>query len=189
MGNTLKKDNDHLAAFRRNDQRVMQHVYRNIFPKFRSHVQKNSGNETLAKDVFQEAFITCWRNIKDDKLEKNSNVEAYLFTIAKNKWVDYLRSSDFKKTVPTDSFSTLKVVQEANEVDEEVKASHRLALRTALGQLGNNCRQLLELFYFERKSMHDISEKLNITSASAKNQKYRCMQNLRALSLELQNNG
>ena len=188
MGKTLQNTDQLTAAFKSNDQKVMQEVYQHTFPKFRSHALKNSGNEAQAKDVFQEAFISCWRNIKEDKLNANSNVEAYLFAIAKNKWVDFLRSSSFKKTVATDSFSHLTVVTEENENIEDKDAQIK-AVRTALNQLKEGCRSLLQLFYFERKSMEEISKVMNLAPASARNQKYRCMEKLRSLSLQLKNNG
>ena len=191
MGNTEKQTNNQLTtAFKNNDQKVMQMVYINTFPKFRSHTLKNSGNEAQAKDVFQEAFIACWRNIKEDKLTINSNVEGYLLTIAKNKWIDFLRSSDYKKTTLTEDFSHLKVITEDPNIEtEKVAETQRIRLQKAIRQLGQNCKELLRLFYFERKSMQEISQKMNLVPASARNQKYRCMEKLRTLSLQLKNNG
>lgn len=191
MGNTLQKTNNQLTtAFKNNDQKVMQQVYQNIFPKFRSHVFKNSGNETQAKDVFQEAFVACWKNIKEDRFSENGNVEGYLFTIARNKWTDYLRSSDFKNTVVSNTAVNLSIVVEEEPTTQEmIKEKRRETLQQALGNLGASCKTLLQLFYFERKSMDAISKELNITSASARNQKYRCMEKLRMLSLEIDKNG
>nr|WP_299074225.1 sigma-70 family RNA polymerase sigma factor [uncultured Allomuricauda sp.] len=190
MGNTLQETNYQLTtAFKNNNQKVMQMVYQNTFPKFRNHVLKNSGDETQAKDVFQEAFIACWKNIKANKLQENSNVVGYLFTIAKNKWTDHLRSSTFKKTLVSSTIPHLKVVYEENDTDEEVLEKQYDILQSALQKLGNNCKKLLHLFYFERKSMDSISMELQLTPASTRNQKYRCMEKLRALSHELKNNG
>ncbi|MEO0573402.1 MAG: sigma-70 family RNA polymerase sigma factor [Bacteroidota bacterium] len=188
MGKTLQNADQLTAAFKKNDQKVMQKVYQHTFPKFRAHVLKNSGNEAQAKDVFQEAFISCWRNVKENKLKENSNVEAYLFSIAKNKWIDFLRSSNFKKTVAMDSFSHLSIVSEETEKKDE-KESRLKVIQTALGELKGNCKSLLQLFYFERKSMEEISKVMNLAPASARNQKYRCMEKLRALSLQIKNNG
>lgn len=189
MGKSLQNTKNQLtAAFRNNDQKVMQQVYQNTFPKFRNHVLKNSGNEVQAKDIFQEAFITCWRNIKEGKLTANSNVEGYLFTIAKNKWIDFLRSPNFRKTISTDTFSHLALVSEEKEETGEKEANLRI-IRDAIDQLKDSCKALLELFYFERKSMEEISKITNLAPASARNQKYRCMEKLRALSLELKSNG
>lgn len=187
MGNT--KPNDHLViAFKNNDQKVMHLIYQNTFPKFRSHVLKNSGNEAQAKDVFQEAFVSCWRNIKEGKLKQESNVEGYLITIAKNKWIDYLRSSTFKKMVVTESFSHLSIVSEESEKALEKETNIRV-VRDAMDQLKESCKLLLRLFYFDRKSMEEISKVMNLAPASARNQKYRCMEKLRALSLQIKNNG
>lgn len=166
----------------------MQKVYQNTFPKFKSHVLNNSGSEAQAKDVFQEAFIACWRNIKEDKLKENSNLEGYLITIAKNKWIDYLRSANFKKTVATDSFAHLSLVTEESEMVKEKEVQINI-LRDALSQLKDGCKSLLQLFYFERRSMEEISKVMNLAPASARNQKYRCMERLRTLSLQIKKNG
>lgn len=54
-------------------------------------------------------------------------------------------------------------------------------------KLGQKCKELLELFYFKKLSMKDISKKLGFASEKvAKNQKYRCIEkakeNLKNLS-------
>ncbi len=151
---------------------------------------RNNGDEDQAKDLFQEAFVACWKNIKADRLTGNINLEAYLYTIAKNKWIDYLRSSDYKKRASNNNVLDLTKADDENlEVDIEREEENRNAMRQALQQLGENCKTLLNLFYFERKSMNEISQVMNLASASVRNQKYRCMEKLRKLSLELKNNG
>ncbi|MEL6918484.1 MAG: RNA polymerase sigma factor [Bacteroidota bacterium] len=191
MGNTKDKTTNRLInAFKNNDENAMQQVYHDTFSKFQRHVLKNSGNESQAKDVFQEAFISCWRNIKEEKLAANGNVEAYLFAIAKNKWIDYLRSSDFRKTLKTGDFNHLtKVPDESDEEEDAALEQQRSILRQAIEKLGDQCKTLLLRFYFERQPMEEISKTMDITPASARNQKYRCMKKLRDLSLKLQSNG
>ena len=54
----------------------------------------------------------------------------------------------------------------------------------AFKQLNENCRKILTLYYYERFSMKQISTRLGIGSASARNQKYRCMEQLRSLTLK-----
>jgi RNA polymerase sigma factor (sigma-70 family) len=78
------------------------------------------------------------------------------------------------------------------DIDENFEDEEQLkkkALLGALNRLGDECKTVLQLFYFERKSMDVISKELNITSASVRNKKYRCMEKLRTLSLEIQKNG
>lgn len=188
MGLTLQP-NTIIAGFKQNDPIVLRQVYNNVFPKVKTHLLKNNGTEAQAKDIFQEAFVACWRNIKDDKLKANSNVEAYLFTIAKNKWTDHLRSSAYKKRVSTSDLGTVEArTEETNEI-EAAWENKRNAIVRAMEQLGEQCKSLLGLFYFERKSMQEIAQQLKIAPNSARNQKYRCMEKLRTLSLEIKNHG
>ena len=190
MGDLQKKKQGKLIlGFKKNDSKVMEIVYTTVFPKVRLYILKNNGNEARAKDVYQEAFIACWKNIKADKFSEEGNVEAYLYTVAKNKWTDYLRSSEYKKTVVDENrLESLKLVDDS-KIDESFEDANRNAMQKALKQLGDNCKTLLNLFYFERKSMDEISQKMNLASASARNQKYRCMEKLRKLSLDIKNNG
>lgn len=165
----------------------MQFVYAQVFPKVRAYILKNSGDEEHVKDIFQEAYINCWRNIKEDKIQTDSNIEGYLMTIAKNKWTDYLRSSSFKNK--SLEIGQLSIVSDEITINEKQVELDRTTLRKALEQMGEACKKVLQLFYFERKSMNDIALELKITSASARNQKYRCMEKLRNTALELKNNG
>jgi RNA polymerase sigma factor, sigma-70 family len=189
MGNTHQKVDKTVSGFRKNDSETMQTIYQEVYPKVRAHILKNNGNEDQAKDTFQEAFVACWRNIKEERFLEG-NVSGYLFTIAKNKWTDFLRSSEYKKTINTDSQSFLKVVQDDPMPKDDIleEEQNRSAMQTAFDQLGENCRSLLQLFYFERRSMEEISKEMGMAPSSARNQKYRCMEKLRSLSLQIKNN-
>lgn len=189
MGNLQDAANATIAGFKKNDPETLRRIYQEVYPMVRSHILKNNGNEDHAKDLFQEAFVACWKNIKDDKFTAG-NVSAYLFTIARNKWTDYLRSSQYKKTLASGA-SFLKVVTDepGEEPEMEAEEKNRIALQGAFARLGNQCRALLQLFYFERKSMEEIAAETGLAPSSARNQKYRCMEKLRELSLQIKNNG
>ncbi len=49
--------------------------------------------------------------------------------------------------------------------------------------LGNPCKQLLTTFYFEKKSLREIADELQIEENTARNKKYRCMEKLREMVL------
>ena len=67
MGNTHQKVDRTVNGFRKNDSETMRATYQEVYPKVRAHILKNNGSEDQAKDIFQEAFVACWRNIKDGK--------------------------------------------------------------------------------------------------------------------------
>jgi len=52
----------------------------------------------------------------------------------------------------------------------------------ALTLIGEPCHQLLDFFYFSKKSMEEISSSMGYKNPeTAKNQKYKCMERLRKL--------
>jgi RNA polymerase sigma factor (sigma-70 family) len=53
--------------------------------------------------------------------------------------------------------------------------------RQLMASLGERCRKILYLFYYQRQSMEEIAAAMELTADSAKNQKYRCLNQLREL--------
>lgn len=177
-----------------NNESVLRSIYVEVFPKVRAYVLQNNGSEAQAKDIFQEAFMAFWKNIKDEKYEarEESAIQAYLFRIAKNKWIDYLRSADYRKRVKSSKIAPISETHGEPEdaLEENIENENKLmALRKAMAQLGKECKTVLMQFYFDRMSIDKIAEGLKIGSASARNKKYRCMEKLRALALECKQNG
>jgi len=56
-------------------------------------------------------------------------------------------------------------------------------------RLGDPCRELLNRFYFKKESMREIAAHFSWTEASAKNNKYRCLQRLRNMVINKKENG
>lgn len=184
----LQKQKELLAGFKNNDPVILKGIYKKVFPMVKAYVLKNNGNEAHAKDLFQEAFVACWKNIKADKFQ-GGNLEAYLYTISKNKWTDYLRSSGFKNTVSENEIGDWYADDEAYDHEKEKDdLANQNALQAALKQLGAGCRELLDLFYFQKKSMEEMAVKLGLGAASIRNKKYRCMERLRTLALKIRDN-
>lgn len=142
---------------------------------------QNNGSEDDAKDIYQEAFVAAWRNIQLDKFmpQNETSLGGYIYRIARNKWLDQLRSVKYKKTIAlAEEDRAFAEEQETAEDDsayiEAVKTNYRL--------LGDQCKKLLNLFYFEKESMREIAVHFSWTEASAKNNKYRCLQKLREMT-------
>ncbi|MGB8194838.1 MAG: sigma-70 family RNA polymerase sigma factor [Chitinophagaceae bacterium] len=167
-------------AIRQNDESVLGQLYASNYPRVESFVVNNSGTADQAKDVFQEAFIAVWRNIQLDRFQPQSGagLDAYLFQIAKNKWMDYLRSGHYTKVVRMNT-----TVLSAREDDEAPAGEHEYlaAVKKHFAALGDNCKKVLTMFYYDNESMKQIADQMNWTEATAKNNKYRCIQKLKEL--------
>lgn len=191
MKTPLNTDTDStqiIELIKMNDEGVLKTLYQSNFHKIEAFVLKNSGTEEHAKDIFQEAFIAVWKNVKTDKFQPQNNhsLNGYLYTISKNKWMDYLRSKHHKKTVVTSKLNHFEISDKdsLDKHDDILKENRLQDIMQAFKKLGLPCKNLLTKFYFEKKSMNTIAEELQLDTASTRNKKYRCMQKLKELALK-----
>lgn len=189
MGHVYKIDSQLqlIDAIKANNSAALKTLYTSNYHKIEALVLKNNGSKEHAKDVYQEAFIIVWKNIKNDRFvpENDTALQGYLYQIARNKWMDVLRSSKFKKTNPIINEMSIvdkHTVQNEEEDNEDFKLKLKQTM-AAFKSMGNPCKELLTTFYFEKKSLREIAEKLQIEENTARNKKYRCMEKLRELVL------
>lgn len=179
-----------LNAIKDNDSVVLKQLYITNYYKIEALVLKNNGSKEHAKDVYQEAFITVWKNVKNDQFipENETALQGYLYQIAKNKWMDILRSPRFKKTkMIQHELNVLdkNIDQNGHEKEEEQEFFRKRLEQTmeAFKNLGAPCKELLTAFYYDKASLRDIANKLKIEENTARTKKYRCMEKLRQLAL------
>lgn len=188
--NKTDNQSDIVTAIKANDNSVLKSIYTTNYHKIEVLVLKNNGTKDHAKDIYQDAFLAVWKNVKQDKFtpQSESAIHGYLYTIAKNKWMDYLRSKDYKKTIVSDQINDFNAtVTDSEATDDDILKEHRLqGVLQAFKDLGEPCKSLLKQFYFDKKSMKDIANELQLDAASTRNKKYRCMQKLREIALKIE---
>lgn len=174
-----------INAIKDNDSLALKSFYTSNYHRIEALVLKNSGSQEHAKDLYQDAFISMWNNIRSKSFEpqNDSALEGYLYTIAKNKWMDVLRSKRFKKTHSLTEERSLFLIQEETIEDDEQTTKLNIAMKAFQG-LGQPCKNLLKTFYFEKKSLRDIAAELKLGESSVRNKKYRCMEKLRNIALD-----
>lgn len=186
MENTAQRQHTLLDAFLFNKEVLLKDFYIAEYPKTKYYILKNGGTLDNAKDVFQDAFFACWKKLSTGQSspKNKAEIEAYLFTTAKNKWIDQIRVSGKKKTISIDENAHQLPADEATPITEAHEKEKQLTITlTAFENLGQACKDLLTWFYFHKMSLKAIAESLDMEEASAKNKKYRCIQRLKELAL------
>lgn len=185
---TLQKDYSSqeklIKAIQANDEHVLKGLYKENFYKTEQYILKNNGSTDEAKDVFQEAFVTVWEQVQDNKFvpKNESALNGYLYTIAKNKWLNHLNSAHYRKTNSYDSNNIHVLNEESTEMNVELESNDDInEVASAFNRLGEACKKLLSAFYYDNKSLREIAKLFGITEASARNKKYRCTEKLRTL--------
>lgn len=165
-----------VLGLRCNDAATVRALYKQHFPAVRQYVVSNSGTTDDAQDIFQEAMTVLWLKAKESALAVGSEPGAFLFQVAKNKWLDVVRSAAHKHMKVVHDERKLDVRAEVPD-DTEEKLQR---LRSVYGQLDDKCRAVLDQFYFERKDLATIAASLGVEEESIRTIKYRCMMKLRA---------
>lgn len=165
-----------VLGLRRNDAATVKALYKEHFPAVRQYVVQNSGTDTDAQDMFQEAMAVLWLRSRENTLLPDTEPGAFLYRVARNKWLDHVRSAAHKH---------MRVVHDERQLEQEADlddgVEERLArLRAVYDTLDEKCRTVLDRFYFERKDLAAIATELGVNEESIRTIKYRCMMKLRA---------
>lgn len=141
-------------------------------------------------DVLQEGVILLDELIRSGRFRGESKVETFLLGICKNLIRDSVKKVN--RVVLKDSFTDAALHSEDDladhlELSEQTQAEQRrdTALREAMRQLTDKCREALRLYYFEQKSMAEIALARALANAEqAKKAVFRCRESLRGLLSE-----
>ena len=170
-----------LRRLQSDGQKQLGLIYEKYRDEFLRWIAKNFGCSTEdSQDIYQSAILIFYGNVRSGKLQNlSSSVKTYLFAIGKNVAREYLREGQRNKRLQHDKF-----VQEyfMDNTDDQLNESFLDAASSALAKLDEPRRRLIELFYYERKSMEEISSIMHYRNAdTAKNQKCKSMMRLRRL--------
>lgn len=163
---------------------AFEYLYRILYQRVSGYIFASGGSRADTKAVVHESIITLLFNLKYGKYQWREETEliTYVISIARHKWSEMTR-----KPARSVSFDLINVPPQpdtaqqtaADELDFERR---RLAVEQNLVLLGEKCRDSIDLFYFQKKSMHEIATQLGWANEDvAKKEKYRCLKKLRQL--------
>lgn len=143
-------------------------------------IGKYNCTEEEAKDIYQLTILIFYDNIVSGKLTQlTGSLKTYLFSIGKYKWLETKRKQSSIQH-ETEQF-LINTPEEEKEVNTHSEQEIRL-ISKALQILGDPCKTILELFYYNQLSMDEISQKLNYKNrATTKNLKYKCIKRLQKI--------
>jgi RNA polymerase sigma factor (sigma-70 family) len=177
-----------LKGLARSDAKAIEAIYKNNFNTVQSFVLNNNGTYDDARDIFQEAMIVLYENVKTESFVLTCQIKTYVYSICRRLWLKRLQHLN-RYTIPAESLEETVAVEEDLEYQEKLNADFAIMER-AMGSLGELCRSLLEAYYLQKKDMTDIATTFGYTNAdNAKNQKYKCLLRLKKLFFSQYNIG
>ena len=153
IGNYLKN--------KKNEQPLEVLIQRYLKPIY-GFVYKYTGDSQEAEDIAQETFVKVWRNLK--KFKKQKNFKSWLFSIAKNTAIDFLKKkramqfSDFENE--RGESTILEKFIDSSPLPNELLERKDLmgTLAKAIGKLLPKYRKTLLLRHNDNLTFREISE-------------------------------
>lgn len=149
-------------------EKAFSKLYR-LYPKIEALVLSKGGQKQDASDVFQEALIILNRNLEKSDFKITSSFYTYLYSVSRFIWKDTQKKFS-KQELHNLNGTEVEYFHSILEEKKYQRAEH------AFLELGERCRQLLQLFYHKAMSFKDIANVMQFKSEKiAKNQKYKCL--------------
>lgn len=153
----------------------MEAIYRDYFPRISTFIRQNSGSDSAAQDVFQDALVVLYKKVKSPDFKLTSSLYTFLYAICRNLWLKKLRKSGNEGvTLEGD----VEYIDENVEEEELTREAQYQLYRKKFRELGEGCRKLLQLS-MAGKRMREIVAQLGMSSEQyARKRKFQCKQQL-----------
>jgi len=138
-------------------------------------------NKTISNDLTIEIMGKAFINLKSYNFKYAFS--TWIFTIAKNHCIDYLRKNNLK-TVSIDELTNNDEYyfeipsKDSNPEDLLIRKQRIQLLRRLVNQLSLKYINVVKLRYFKEMSYSEISEKLNLSESTIKIRLYRARKEL-----------
>ena len=153
-------------------------LYQTHFEPLSWFVMNNNGNAEDAQDIFQEVMVSFIHLVQQGKFRGESTIKTFLYSMNRNIWFNELkrrgRSDEREK-----KFEMLKE-EDQRSIDNvlEQRETNQQLIKI-MEELGENCKKILILYYYENYSMKEILTELKYENEQVvRNKKYKCLKKL-----------
>lgn len=169
-----------ILRLKRGEQESLAEIYseyREGFIHWITNTHQCTRDEAI--EIFQHSILTFYENVVEGSFEglKSAGIKTYLYSIGKNKLLaDYRKNMRISSTEPIETEEHSEIVVDV----EHIKSQKLEIIKKAIQDLGDPCRKLLELFYFNNLSIDEIAEIMDYKNGNTvKNLKYKCIQRIK----------
>ncbi|MFS2185595.1 RNA polymerase sigma-70 factor [Mucilaginibacter sp. Mucisp84] len=137
----------------------------------------------VAEELTQEILIKIW--LCRDLLNHVDNLDAYIYTIARNRALNHLRKAAHDMRLLIELKGSMQ--PEQNNIDDRIIANdYDVMVNQALNNLSPQRRKVYELSRVEGLNHEEIASRLNLSKNTVKNHMVEALKHIRAY---LQKNG
>ncbi len=146
------------------DEMAFSRLFDYISPKVNGYFIKNGLQSELAEELTQEVMSSIWLKSYQYDASKSS-ISTWVFTIARNKKVDFYRKNSKNSNNEHDLREFLYSDEGDNSLNETELQNQISKINL---ELDANQRKIIKMNFFENKSHKKIAEELEIPLGTVK---------------------
>lgn len=180
----VSEDRDLIERLQKRDAQAMVDLYDRYGKLIYSIILRTVRSSETAEDLTQETFLRVWTRIHTFSNERG-NFQGWLVTVARNRALDYLRSTQSSLAVTDYSLDDLeKSGRFYLEQDQSDRIAKQNAVAQAMNLLPDDQREVIELTHYEGMTQTEIAEKLGKPLGTVKGMVRGALKKLRSSMTE-----
>lgn len=170
------EERDLVTRARDGDRAAMEELYDRHSGRVYSVVRRLAGDDALADDLAQEAWIRAFEKLGSFRGE--SSFGTWMYRLATNTALNHLRSASRHRELESEASEEV-MSRRPGSVDDAV--INQRILSRALDELAPGYRQVLVLHDVEGLTHDEIAEKLGVATGTSKSQLHKARARMREL--------
>ena len=175
-GNALPWKSDVLAA-RRGDRGAFAALVRSVQRQVFGLCLRLLNSEAEASEVAQDAFLRAFQNLH--RYDENRPWDLWVMAIARNLCLDILRRRSRAHTEDLDEMKDYLPSGARTQEEEAIARQERQSLEAALATLPVTDREVLALYYVQKRTTKEIAEVMGVAPGTIMARLFRAREKLR----------
>lgn len=166
-----------LGSIARGDKRALEQLYVRHSTRVHRFLERMMGNRAMAEEVMNEVFLAAWQSA--GRYEGRSEPLTWLLSIAHNKASSVLRKRR-EATTLLDDAATVADLADTPDVSV-LKQDKSEIMRACMTTLSLEHRTILDLVYYQERSVSEAAEILSIPEGTVKTRVFHARKKLSEL--------
>lgn len=167
-----------IAAIAKGDQTAVKRLYAATHVRLYRYLVRQLRNEAVAEEVMNETYLAVWQNAA--RYEARSAPMTWMLSIAHNKAISTLRKR--RETTGIDEEEAGQIVDGDDTPDVITqKLDKAQAIRVCVNKLSPDHKSVMDLVYYQERSVAEVAEILAIPEATVKTRMFYARKKLSEL--------
>jgi len=168
-------NNELFDRLRQGDETAFDEIFRAWYASLVRLAESITRSRAVSEEIVQDVMLELWR--RRESLARDTSPQAYLFQSTRNRALNHVRHERVERTAKP--FLNTRSEIEPSAPSELVEDEIDVALRTAISELPERCREVFELSRTHGLKYSEIANVLGISVKTVEAQMGKALRSLR----------